>query len=93
MECRHGVMLPIMIDRKTVVHPVLVSDITDPLILGLDFMRSHHCQIDVSMREFNIDGEHNSHSRKAGYSAAVKVRLGANPPNSLAVPSNCMGRA
>ena len=29
------------------------------------------------MREFNIDGEHISCSRKAGYSAAVKVRLGA----------------
>lgn len=34
--------------ERTFQHKVIVADIVDDCILGLDFMREHHCEIDVN---------------------------------------------
>ena len=57
LNCYAHVIMPLKIGNVLVNHPVLVSDIADQAILGLDFLKAHNCQIDVSIHEFNILGE------------------------------------
>ena len=57
LTCYAQVIMPLKIGNVLVNHPVLVSDIADQAILGLDFLKAHKCQIDVSIHEFNILGE------------------------------------
>ena len=61
LNCYAHVIMPLKIRNVLLVnHPVLVSDIADQAILGLDFLKAHSCQIDVSIHEFSILGERNS---------------------------------
>ena len=57
LNCYAHVIMPLKIGNVLVNHPVLVSDIADQAILGLDFLKAHNCQIDVSIHEFNILGK------------------------------------
>ena len=73
--CLTGKILPIKIGEVTVKHPVLVADISEPVILGLDFMREHECQIDIPMKEFIISTERVPCSCSPEGSLPIKVRL------------------
>ena len=55
--CLAGKILPIKIGGVMVKHPVLVANISEPVILGLDFLKEHDCQIDIPMKEFIISKE------------------------------------
>ena len=39
------------------LRPILISDITDQMLLGSDFMYQHHCVIDYGQRVFHCGGE------------------------------------
>ena len=73
--CLTGKILPIKIGEVTVKHPVLVADISEPVILGLDFMREHDCQIDIPMKEFIISMERVPCSCRPEGPVPIKVRL------------------
>ena len=48
--CSARKILLIKIGRVMANHPVLVAKISEPVILGLDFMKEHGCQIDIPMK-------------------------------------------
>ncbi len=47
----------LQLDCVRVEHDVIVADITDPGILGVDFMKKHDCQIDLGSGALTIGGQ------------------------------------
>ena len=71
-------MMQVKIGSVLVDHSVLISDIADPAILGLDFMRDHNCQINVPLREFIISGHKAQCSSSINSPPVKKLRLDRN---------------
>ena len=57
LDCSAGIIVPVRIGKVVVKQTVLVANISDQAILGLDFMRSHGCLIDLSTQEFEVQGQ------------------------------------
>ena len=48
----------ITVGTRKFIHDVWIGDITDDVILGLDFLTLHHCQLDLEHSSICVDGEY-----------------------------------
>ena len=78
LACYAGIIVPVRIGNVVVKQAVLVANISDPAILGLDFMRSHGCQIDMTTQEFEVRGQRVPYNQTKNRADQGKVRLDKN---------------
>ena len=50
--------MTITIANRQFVHDVWIGDISEDVILGLDFMKLHRCQVDLEYSTFCVNGEY-----------------------------------
>ena len=78
LDCSAGIIVPVRIGKVVVKQTVLVANISDQAILGLDFMRSHGCLIDLSTQEFEVQGQRVPCSMSKEENNRGEVRLDQN---------------
>ena len=78
LACYAGIIVPVRIGNVVVKQAVLVANIFDPAILGLDFMRFHGCQIDMTTQEFEVRGQRVPYNQTKNRADQGKVRLDKN---------------
>lgn len=57
IDVRGEVMVQIEIGSMSIPHKVFVAEITDPIILGMDFLDAHKAVLDFDQRLIKIDNE------------------------------------
>ena len=78
LACYAGLIVPVRIGNVVVKQAVLVANISDPAILGLDFMRSHaNCQI-MTTQESEVRGQRVPYNQTKNGADQGKVRLDKN---------------
>ena len=78
LDCSAGIIVPVRIGKVVVKQTVLVANISDHATLGLDFVRSHGCLIDLSTQEFKIKGQRVPCSMSKEENNKGEVRLDQN---------------
>lgn len=97
MQLAHGtplktfgcVLLELRVEVVTLEHTVVVAAISDPGIIGFDFLKRHQCQVDLVSDELVIEGKRVSFSGVSSKAAEKVVLASITSVADEVIPANC----
>ena len=77
--------IPFHFGSSVIMHKTVIADIESEGLIGLDFIKSHNCEINYAKKSFSINGRPISFTEKSGHYMSCRITAAQTitiPPQS-----------